>query len=231
MLHPAAPELSDLVTMMVHDLKNPLAALMTNLHFLQAAISERDHDTLDALGDSRTLCDVLERFLCNLDLLAREKDLIVRRQLVDVDAIVHEAVTRAQRHASAAGVELRLVGNRDREPSAFVDRALFSRALENTVANALEHAPAGSTVAIEVALKEAEVMITVTDARETLPALRVVDASLAPDGPVDGKRLQWLYGRGLALLCADLAARATGARLEIAGVPRACQLLLVAPVG
>jgi hypothetical protein len=42
--------------------------------------------------------------------------------------------------------------------------------------------------------------------------------------------LQGLYGRGLALLCASLAARATGARLEVDGAPGACRLRLVAPL-
>lgn len=226
----AAPELSDLVAMMAHDLKNPLAALMTNLHFLQSSLSELEQDDLDALGDSVTLCEVLERFLRNLDLLARRKEVAARRQLVPIGAIAHEAVTRIQPQATTAGVELQLHPDSERDPSVFVDRDLFTRAVENLIANALESAPGGSKVEVKVTSAGAEVTIDVTDARESPPTWTVHEASSLTDAQLEGKRLQGLYGRGLALLCADLAARATGVRLEIDGVPRACRLRLVAPV-
>lgn len=226
----AAPALSDLVAMMAHDLKNPLAALMTNLHFLQGSLSALEPDDLDALGDSVILCEVLERFLRNLELLARRKEVAARRQPVAIGSIAHEAVTRIQTHATTAGIELQLSRDSARDPSVFVDRDLFTRAVENLIANALESVPAGSKVEVKVTSAGAEATIDVTDAREAPPAWAVNEASCLPGAELEGKRLQGLYGRGLALLCADLAARATGARLEIDGVPRACRLRLVAPV-
>jgi len=228
MQHPAAPDLSDLVVIMAHDLKNPLAALMTNLHFLQGAVSGPDQDAVDALCDSVTLCEVLERFLRNLDLLARKREIAVRRQVVAVGAIVQEVVSRAQTQASTAGVEILLDGDAG-DPPAFVDRDLLTRAVENMLANALEHSPSGSRVRVEVTAGEETVAVATTDARETLPLLQMAEDSLVPTTPATGKRIQGLYGRGLALLCADLAARATGARIEIDGAPRACRLRLVAP--
>lgn len=230
MPHSPAPDLSDLVVIMAHDLKNPLAALMTNLHFLQGSLSAPDQDAADALGDSVTLCEVLERFLRNLDLLARKQEIAARRQSLGVSAMVQEAVNRAQSAASTAGIELVLAAEAPGEAPVVVDRDLFTRALENVLANALEHAPSGSQVRVEVTTEADEVAIVITDARDALPTVRVADGRLAPAAPVETKRLQGIYGRGLALLCADLAARATGARLEIDGAPRACRLRLVAPV-
>lgn len=230
MSHPPAPALSDLVVIMAHDLKNPLAALMTNLHFLQGAIGETDQDTRDALSDSVTLCDVLERFLRNLDLLGRREDLVARGQVVGIGALAQEAVNRARSHASAAGIELRFSDAGAAEPGIFVDRDLFTRALDNVLANAVEHAPAGSTVDVRVASAGNEAAIIVTDEREALPALRSSESALVPVATGEGMRLQGAYGRGLALLCADLAARASGVRLEIDGASRSCRLRLVAPV-
>jgi signal transduction histidine kinase len=230
MPHREAPELSELVMMMAHDLRNPLAALMTNLHFLQGAIAEPDQDALDALGDSVTLCEVMERFLRNLDLLARRKDASSRRQLVALGSIAHEAVSRVQSQAKAAGIDLRLNRGDASEISVFVDRDLFVRAVENAIANALENAPASSTVNVGLAGAEAEAAVVIDDGREVLPPWNAAEASPGPGVPSDSKRLQGLYGRGLALLCASLAAHATGARLEIDGGPRACRLRLVAPL-
>jgi signal transduction histidine kinase len=142
---------------------------------------------------------------------------------------VQEVVSRAQSQASTAGVEIVLDGGAN-DPPAFVDRDLFTRAVENMLANALEHAPSGSRIRVEVTAGEEASVVATTDAREALPVLQWVEGSLVPTTPATGKRIQGLYGRGLALLCADLAAQATGARLEIDGASRACRLRLVAPV-
>ena len=57
---------------MAHDLKNALAALSANLHYLEGSMPEgADTDTVEALGDSVTLCHVLDHFLRNLDLIGR----------------------------------------------------------------------------------------------------------------------------------------------------------------
>lgn len=229
MPHSEVPELSDLIVMMAHDLKNPLAALTTNLHFLQGAEGKQEQDAIDALGDSVTLCEVLERFFRNLDLLGRRQKLVPRRQIVSAFALAHEAVTRARVHAASSGVEIRLEGDGEGTPAAFVDRDLFCRAIENVIANALESAPTGSVVSVKVSGEDTEPTILVTDARERPPPLKALDGGgLAFDGPGVAKRLQGLYGRGLALLCADVAARASGARLEIEGEPRACRMRLIA---
>lgn len=234
MAQDSPPDIAELVVVMAHDLKNPLAALMTNLHFLQGAFSNSnpDPDAVDALGDSLMLCEVLERFLRNLDLFARAGDIVARRQIISVGALAQEAVNRARGQASTASVELVMETDGYGDPTALVDRDLFARALENVIANAVEHAPSGSTVRVEIAAEDAETAVVVTDARATPPALQTIEGiagGRSPAGSTSGKRLQGLYGRGLALLSADLAARATGARVEIAGIAGACRLRLVAP--
>lgn len=231
MSQPPAPPLSDLVVVMAHDLKNPLAALMTNLHFLQGCVTGPDQDAVEALGDSATLCEVLERFLRNLDLLGRKDNLVARRQPVSIGALAHEAVTRAQSQASTVGIELLLdVVDGASDASITVDRDLFTRALDNMIANALESAPSGSQVRVAVTRDEDAASIVISDLRSSVPPLEARDSGLTPTVSLDGRRIQGLYGRGLALLCADLAARATGARLEIDGSDGACRLRLVAPV-
>ena len=70
-------DLGDLVVIMAHDLKNALAALTANLHFLDGSMSEvGDPETAEALSDSVTLCQVLDHFLRNLDLLGRLQRLL-----------------------------------------------------------------------------------------------------------------------------------------------------------
>ena len=217
---PPSPALAELVAVMAHDLKNPLAALVTNLHYLRGTLDGVSTDALDALDESALVCETLERLTRNLDLLARRDALEGRRYLVAVGALVDDVLGRARHHAATAGVELVGPTAGAHEPVAFVDRDLFRRALENLLAHALEHAPRGSRVSVELTVDEGSVSVVITDARPALPS---------PAEAQEGRSLQARYGRGLSLLCAELAAKPSGATLVIDGVPGACRARLTAP--
>jgi signal transduction histidine kinase len=230
LLRDTSASLSDLVVIMAHDLKNALAALSANLHFLEGAIeSTADADSLEALSDSVTLCHVLDQFLRNLDLIGRSdtEKLTVHRNFTSLRAVAGDVVGKFQRQAKAAGVELATTTDGQRDVLAFVDRELFARAAENLVMQAIEHAPKGSRVTIDTASEGAESSLTVIDARESPPP------SLDMPAPTKGGSLRPPAGgkaaRGLGLYCAAVAGRAAGGRLEPSGGPGNCRLRLVAP--
>jgi K+-sensing histidine kinase KdpD len=224
-------KLSELVVIMAHDLKNLLAALSANLHFLEGSIAESvDTDSVEALSDSVTLCNVLDHFLRNLDLIGRSDDnkIAVHKNLTSLRAIAGEVAGRFQREAKSAGVDLDLVEPGDRDVVAFVDRDLISRAVDNLVGQALENAPRGTRVRMEVGEGGGESWLSVIDAREAPPpSLRVPSSS--PSGTARPSSSSGRQGRGLRLHCADIAARVAGARLEQSGGPGECRLRLVAP--
>lgn len=230
-LHDPDAKLAELVVIMAHDLKNALAALSANLHYLEGVMAETaDTDSVEALGDSVTLCHVLDHFLRNLDLIGRHDDdkIAVHKNLTSLRSIAAEVVGRFQREAKAAGVTLELAESTDRDVVAFADRDLMSRAVDNLVGQAIEHAPRGSRVLVEVAEAGGESSLSVIDAREgPPPSLRV--PSSVRSGTARPSSSSGRQGRGLRLHCADIAARAAGGRLEQSGGPGECRLRLVAP--
>lgn len=231
---PADPEvsISELLKVMAHDLRNPLSALVTNLHFLKGSAEKLDSDSREALADSVSLCDVLERLITNLDIVARgEQDKPRNRFPLSLLQLAQSIVQRNQHQASSAGLELCLLPAIDGDLMVLVEREMFARAAENLVANAIEHAPMGTQVKVEIAPHGQDAAFNVIDIAPPVPTeLRKQAVSFAGQAR-HLRRAESRYGRGLGLLCADLAARAAGGRVELDGRPGESVLRLVAPIG
>ena len=220
-LPPRDADLAELVALFAHDLKNPLAALMTNLHFLRTTVEGLDEDAAEALADSAVLCEVLERYIKNLDVVAAPPDPLGGAPgSVDLVRVAESLATRHRAQAKTTGVELAVEAAPD-TPAAAVDGELLVRAADNLLSNAIENAPPGSTVRVQIgpdpSLGEGKLAFTVVDTGTVHDPERAISAETAPR--IARRRvLGARYGRGLALLAADSAAEAAGARLELASV-------------
>jgi signal transduction histidine kinase len=215
------PELAEVVPIMAHDLKNPLGALLTNLQFLQGELSDAEQDVTDAISESVSLCEAMERLLRNLSLLARGQAVSGHRHLVSMRAVVAEGVSRRERQATSAGVELIAEVGAAPDVLVAVDRELFSHATENLISYAIEQAPPGTCLGADFTVVDGHAVLTVETLRASHP-----DAPPPPDEPPPTLRRHELrYGRGLTLLCVEMAACGAGARLE-----EGDQVRLIAPV-
>ena len=215
-------ELGEVLSLLAHDLKNPLAAVLTNLGFVTASLDDPDEavraDAKEAMIDVRHACESLQRFVANLELIGREASgrmsLPPDESPLDLGSVVDEVVDR-QRDA-ALGRRLR-VRIRPRQVTVYArgDRDMVLRAAENLLANSIQCAPSGSE--IEVAVETApcaQARITVLDDGAVIPPeLRAVIST--PGGQVLAKgRPEARYGRGLGLYAAAIAASAGGGRVE-----------------
>ena len=229
-------ELGEILTLLAHDLKNPLAAVLTNLGFVSTSLDDPDPamraDAKEALIDVRHACDSLQRFVVNLELIGRAAtgrvSLLPYEAPLDLGSVVDEVVDR-QREA-AAGRSLR-VNIRPRRTTVYArgDRDMVLRAAENLVANAVQCAPSGSEV--EVAVEDAGLAarIVVYDDGAVIP-LELRDVVATPAGQVLAKgRPEARYGRGLGLYAAALAAGFTGGRVEYGEHEGRSALSLVLP--
>jgi signal transduction histidine kinase len=217
---PTTLSLPQLLAALTHDLKNPLAALTTNLHFMSDSSDDPAGERREALDDSMVVSEQLDLLLRNLELFARGEAPSSRTAQVALGSIVDEALRRVDRIARAAELTI----ERAAAPAsarAFADGDLLVRALENCLMNAIEHAPRNGLITIEVE--------SANDASIRVGAQRVRSWLIFDGDDVSGQRPQSVYGRGLSLLCADLAARAGGARLELARTQTGTTVSLIAP--
>jgi two-component system OmpR family sensor kinase len=145
-----------------HELRSPLAAMRTELEvsLRQDNLDPAARHTLElVLADAVRLGRIVDNLLVlaridedRLELLKRRYDL---RELVDRIAAAHQA------SAAAGGVTLAVAGEHVR---AEVDRDRLEQVLRNLLENAIQYAPARSTVEIRVWEQNGAAQLSVSDA-------------------------------------------------------------------
>jgi len=151
---------------LVHDLKNPLAAILGNLELLALECDTRLQRLIDRArqGAGRMQCMILD--LLDVERL-EDGRLSPQLQRVDAAAIARECVQEAEVAARLARVGLET----DLPESAWVraDPALLRRVLDNLVANAVTHSPRGKVVEVAVCPRPEGVEIAVSDEGSGVP--------------------------------------------------------------
>jgi len=201
--------LPEIVALMVHDLNNPIAALGTNLRFLETMLgASQSKDVTETLSDAHMLCDILRRLVSNLGMLGQNNPLPARPVMMDVAAMIMASTERLGKQAEAADVKL-VVDTALRTGEVFVesDPGLCERALDNLLAFAIERAVSRSSIHVS-AMKKGRVGVKIRCTAR--PKTTEVSAH-----PSRSRQLQSAFGRGLSLHCACMAAEATGARIDV----------------
>jgi photoactive yellow protein len=202
-----------LQSLVVHDLKNPLAAIAANVELLQELDSIRDNvDAREMIEDALEGTRRLNRMLVNLLDLERlsAAELPVRRATTDLSLVAARIVNdnRATARAHGAILGTAVIG----ESLVNIDEDLTVRAVDNLVENALRHA---KRVDVELASTPGTVTVTVRDDGPGIPAelrenlferfVQVVTPGAAGRGA----------NRGLGLTFVKLVARAHGGEVAI----------------
>lgn len=138
---------NDLFNMLIHDLKGPIAELMSLQSILGGMIE--DEETLTVLGAARTALAGLYRMVTNLlDVVRLEEGKVsINRVSVSPMGLVREAVEKIS--ALASMKEVRLSTKFHPRPSAaplFGDMDLLSRILQNLLNNAVKYSSIGDQV-------------------------------------------------------------------------------------
>jgi signal transduction histidine kinase len=199
----------DLVSLMVHDLRNRLfgqvALLDLALHELGSERSQARCDIQEALRISDQVVDSLEdvirvRFL-------EEGMFQVRREPVDVRELITGALDTVQGVARKRHVALskRIEGGE----TAWVDRKLVQRSVENLLSNALRHSTGGGDVLVTARCGPAALDIEVADRG---PGVRddLKHRLFERFGPIEARQGDSGVGFGLGLRLVRLVAEHHG---------------------
>ena len=203
----------DLTELVAHDMRNPMAAIVANLSFLDSAYDGNDNEVRETLSDIRLSSEMLLRLVENSVAVARLESpnaVMIPRGPVDLAAMAHGAVERTHASARSVQVELALeapVGT----PTALGDRGLFELMAQNMVSNAVTHSRRRQHVYVRA------------EADETEAALVVSDEGPPFHGPEDFSReaqshlkleTDARYSRGLALYVVGLVTHAFGGTIR-----------------
>jgi signal transduction histidine kinase len=210
----------DLVSMVVHDMRSPLASLLMDLRFLTgftSALSDDGREALqsalkavremtamasDVLDVSRleTASMPIERAVCDLTQIAR-----------DVCSVLGTADVERTFEVESAGAV-----------SVTCDGALVRRVMENFVSNGIRYSPAGSLVRISIASGGGAVRVEVHDEGDGVP--REARGKLFEKlGRPTEEQESAPHSVGLGLAFCKLAIEAHGGTIGVdSGVPAGC---------
>ncbi|HVM57747.1 MAG TPA: ATP-binding protein [Gaiellaceae bacterium] len=193
-----------------HELRTPLTALRLRLESLERAEDEeeRQRDLDAALREVDRLSQTVDGLLA----LARADAGAAPAERIDAGALVRERVETWQALADERGIELVADANGAAPVRAAATRV--TQVLDNLVANALDHAPGGTTVTVGVRPANAWVELHVTDEG---PGMTPEQRARAFDrfwraGPGPG-------GSGLGLAIVRRLVEADEGRVELADAP------------
>ena len=199
-----------------HQLRTPLTALRLRLEMIEAEI---DGPALDDLEAAHSEVLRMSRLVDGLLALARaERAPGAGPTRIELSEVIAERRTTWEPIAHERAVEILLTGG---SATATFDADSLSQILDNYIANALELAPAGSTLTIRTGVE--------THGSETFTAVHVIDQG---PGMTDEQRQHafdrfWraeatrseLGGSGLGLAIVQKLAEADGGRAELRVAP------------
>ena len=214
----------ELASMIVHDIKNPLAAIAANLQFVLEAQAGLDQDSLDALEEAEAAAKRVLDLAGNLLEIARMEGSSINLRRTRL--LLHEVVTEvlASRMMSGRLREISLVHHEDQTVEVEADRDLLIRILENILDNALRHADSGGCIEITYTMSSA-VQLRIGNTGTPIPvALRPHLFEKFARG-ASARRMN----QGLGLYFCRMALEAHGGRIWIEETPAfptifACEL-------
>ena len=131
-----------------HELRNPLAVLQSEIEAQMDGVHPRDdHHVASLLEETRRLGQLVDDL--HTLALAETGRLVLQQEVVALDVLVDEVVGRHEAQARQRDVALR-ASIAAGLPKACVDPTRVRQVLDNLLANAIRHTPAGGEVLVEV---------------------------------------------------------------------------------
>lgn len=221
----------EILGLLAHDLRNPLAALSSNVGFLNMMRKDMDEDAGEAVDDLQLSIEALSRIIDSLELVSTELREVVPPQPrpETAQAMLQPGLGQLERAAASHGVGLEVEMGDLAGCRINVSAIPFSRALTALIHNALTVAPSRSKVLVTLAKQGNELLFCVKDDGPAL-AKELALAALSATGQSSIKTAsQGRYSRGLGLYVANRAAALGGGRLDVAEAESGSLIYLRAP--
>lgn len=163
---------NDLTSMVYHDLRSPLANVISSLGILKGLIDTRDNEAVESIltiaSNSTTRIERLINSLLDINRLESGQK-IVNQSAVDLKELVNETVKEVQPMIDSRKQNLyaRLP---DAIPPIWVDKDMILRVLINLVENAAKFTPSKGTITISTTTEKDWIKVAVQDTGSGIPA-------------------------------------------------------------
>ena len=187
----------EVLGIVAHDLRNPLAAIVLEAGLIQrggADSERRSRASVDAIKQATARMNGLIEDL--LDVTRMEAgQLTIEQTRAPAARVVADAFDAHKALASSAGLELRL-SLPPNLPHVWADRNRLLQVLENLIGNAIKFTPSGGRVTVGAAPRDTDVLFRVTDSG---PGIAVDDQAHLFDRFWQERKTTYRGGAGLGL--------------------------------
>jgi two-component system sensor histidine kinase/response regulator len=161
-------ELKETLTQtLVHDLKNPLAAVLGNLELMER---KADEPVLHLVRRSKAAAWRMHQMILNLLDIGQleEGKLVLHPESVEAGALARKACNEMEGGAAQRGVRLEVASDSD-QAVLRGDVTVLRRVMDNLLANAIEHSPKDGVVKVAVTPCDEGIEIAVSDQGPGVP--------------------------------------------------------------
>ena len=209
-----------------HELRTPLTSIRGYAELFRRGASERPEDLAKAMGRIEAEASRMGILVEDLLLLARlDEGVPFAVERVDLTTVATRAVEDARAADPSRPIEL----HQDGPAYVDADEARLKQILDNLLANARVHTPAGSPVFVEVASNTTHVSVDVADEGPGVDPVaggRIFERFYRADPARSRER----GGAGLGLAIASEIARAHGGTLSLVPSERGARFRLTMPL-
>lgn len=158
-----------LMHMLVHDMKNPLTAVIGTLALFKRSSFDLKPDMqgllLDAHGQAIKLLSMIEEILIISRM--RSKEFQIQTGAVDLRALIAQSMALMEK--TLGGRNLALRGGAEDTPRVLADGPIIERVLNNLLNNAIKYAPAGSEIQVRGRREGDRAEVSVTNWGDPIP--------------------------------------------------------------
>ncbi len=207
-----------LTSMIIHDLKNPLSAVMGFIRMLQMQPRKLDEQAMSYTQSAIDACQQLLEMINQITDVMRmeDKKMPLRLEKQDILLMVQRKVKQYEGTCESTGIAIKTELPSSAMNIAF-DSSLISRALENLIINAIKHTPRGGQITVGVTWPTGtkSVMLWVKDSGEGIPKEHQ-GPLFQKYGLVQLKKLGRSYDTGLGLFFCRMVVELHGGKIHVA---------------
>jgi NtrC-family two-component system sensor histidine kinase KinB len=164
---------NDLIAMVYHDLRSPLANIISSLDILSGLVNAEDNETIQSIlavaTNSTTRIERLVNSLLDINRLESGQR-IVNQNVVNLESLIAGAVKEVQPMAESRRQAVTSLVLDNLSP-VWVDKDMILRVLLNLLENAAKFTPAGGKVAVDASEEDGWIIVSIEDNGPGIPIL------------------------------------------------------------
>lgn len=204
----------DLISMIVHDLKNPLAGVIGFSEIMLNKARERGIDDFEnfltgILRQANTLHDMVNNILEVHKM--EDGTMEIEEEIADFEDIINRAIRQVEVSAKQREISIQSEFP-ENLPAVFVDQTKIVRLFANILSNGIKYTPQKGTITIHIEIQGDTILTGITDSGKGIPS-EYLDTIFDRFAQVDRKQQGRAASVGLGLYFCKLVVEAHGGKI------------------